>query len=83
MGTTFLNSAPWRCIFRSALANLFPTGQWKGETPMSNPNQQESQRVLSRMGARILTPEEIAQVNGSQNQTFVFTHVIFPDTTKD
>jgi hypothetical protein len=51
---------------------------------MSNPNQQEpSQRVLSRMGARILTPEEAAQVNGSQNQTFVFTHVIFPDTTRD
>ena len=50
---------------------------------MSNPNQQPSQRVLSRIGARILTPEEAAQVNGSQNQTFVFTHVIFPDTTRD
>jgi len=49
---------------------------------MQNSNQL-SQRVLSRMGARVLTPEEAAQVNGSQNQTFVFTHVLFPDTTKD
>jgi hypothetical protein len=49
---------------------------------MHNSNQ-PSQRVLSRIGARILTPEEAAQVNGSQNQTFVFTHVLFPDTTKD
>jgi hypothetical protein len=50
---------------------------------MSNPNQQESQRVLSRLGARILTPEEATQVNGSQNQTFAFTHIINPDTTRD
>lgn len=50
---------------------------------MSNPNQQDSQRVLSRMGARILTPQEIAQVSGSQNQTFAFTHIINPDTTRD
>lgn len=50
---------------------------------MSNPNQQQSQRVLSRLGARVLTPEEAAQVTGSQNQTFAFTHIINPDTTKD
>jgi hypothetical protein len=50
---------------------------------MSNPNQQPSQRVLGRMGARILTPEEAAQVNGSQNQTFAFTHIINPDTIRD
>ena len=50
---------------------------------MSNPNQQESQRVLGRMGARILTPQEITQVSGSQNQTFAFTHIINPDTTRD
>jgi hypothetical protein len=49
---------------------------------MQNSNQ-PNQRVLSRMGARILTPEEAAQVNGSQNQTFAFTHVINPDTTRD
>jgi hypothetical protein len=49
---------------------------------MQNSNQ-PSQRVLSRMGARILTPEEAAQVNGSQNQTFAFTHIINPDTTRD
>jgi hypothetical protein len=50
---------------------------------MQNPNQQPSQRVLSRMGARVLTPEEAAQVSGSQNQTFAFTHIINPDTTRD
>jgi hypothetical protein len=50
---------------------------------MSNPNQQLNQRVLSRMGARLLTPEEIARVSGSQNQTFAFTHIINPDTTRD
>jgi len=50
---------------------------------MQNSNQQPSQRVLSRMGARVLTPEEAAQVSGSQNQTFAFTHVINPDTTRD
>ena len=50
---------------------------------MSNPNQQDSPRVLSRMGARILTPEEVTQVSGSQNQTFAFTHIINPDTTHD
>jgi hypothetical protein len=50
---------------------------------MSNPNQQPNQRVLSRIGARILTPEEAAQVSGSQNQTFAFTHIINPDTTRD
>lgn len=50
---------------------------------MSNPNQPESQRVLSRMGARILTPEEAAQVRGSENQTFAFSHIINPDTTRD
>jgi hypothetical protein len=50
---------------------------------MSNRNQQQSQRVLGRLGARILTPEEAAQVTGSQNQTFAFTHIISPDTTKD
>jgi hypothetical protein len=50
---------------------------------MSNPNQQPNQRVLSRMGARVLTPEEAAQVSGSQNQTFAFTHVINPDTVRD
>jgi hypothetical protein len=49
---------------------------------MQNSNQ-PNQRVLSRMGARILTPEAAAQVNGSQNQTFAFTHVINPDTTRD
>ena len=50
---------------------------------MQNPNQQPTQRVLSRMAARVLTPEEAAQVSGSQNQTFAFTHVINPDTTRD
>jgi len=49
---------------------------------MQNSNQ-PSQRVLSRMGARILTPEEAAQVSGSQNQTFAFTHIISPDVTRD
>ena len=50
---------------------------------MSNPNQQPSQRVLSRMGARILTPEEAAQVSGSQDRTFAFTHIINPDVVHD
>jgi hypothetical protein len=49
---------------------------------MQNSNQ-PSQRVLSRMGARILTPEEAAQVSGSQNQTFAFTHIINPDVVRD
>jgi hypothetical protein len=46
-------------------------------------NQSDSQRVLSRTGARILKPEELTQVNGARNQTFAFTHVINPDTTTD
>lgn len=50
---------------------------------MSNPNQQPNQRVLSRMGARVLTPEEAALVSGSESQTFAFTHIINPDTTHD
>jgi len=50
---------------------------------MSNPNHQPNRRVLSRMGARVLTPEEAAQVTGSQTQTFAFTHIINPDTTRD
>jgi hypothetical protein len=49
---------------------------------MQNSNQ-PSQRVLSRMGARVLTPEEAAQVSGSQNQTFAFTHIINPDVVRD
>lgn len=40
-------------------------------------------RVLVREGARTLTLEEIAHITGGQNQTFVFTHVITPDTTHD
>lgn len=50
---------------------------------MSNPNQQPNQRVMSRMGARVLTPKEAELVTGSENQTFAFTHVINPDTTHD
>ncbi|HET8892433.1 MAG TPA: hypothetical protein VFQ41_26295 [Candidatus Angelobacter sp.] len=50
---------------------------------MSNPNQQPNHRVLNRLGARVLSPEEAAQVHGSQNQTFAFTHIIDPDTTRD
>lgn len=46
-------------------------------------NRQNDSRVLVREGARTLTPEEIARITGGQNQTFVFTHVIFPDTTHD
>lgn len=46
-------------------------------------NQSDNNRVLSRTGARTLTPEEIAHITGGQNQTFVFTHVILPDTTHD
>ena len=50
---------------------------------MSKSNQQEMQRVLARACARILTSDEIARVQGGQNQTFAFTHVINPDTTRD
>jgi hypothetical protein len=50
---------------------------------MQNQSQQPEQRVLNRIGARILTPEEATQVRGSQNQTFAFTHIISPDTTRD
>jgi hypothetical protein len=52
----------------------------RGAKTMPNLNQQ---RVLVRNGARTLSPEEIAIVNGAQNQTFVFTHIINPDTTRD
>jgi hypothetical protein len=46
-------------------------------------NKPENSRVLVRAGARALTPEEIARITGGQNQTFAFTHVINPDTTRD
>jgi hypothetical protein len=68
-------------LFLLPLANLFNWPMERRNT-MQNSNQ-PNQRVLSRMGARVLTPEEAAQVSGSQNQTFAFTHVINPDTTKD
>ena len=50
---------------------------------MSNLNQVETQRVLGRAGARVLTAEEAAKVRGAQSQTFAFTHLINPDTTHD
>lgn len=50
---------------------------------MSHLNQMNTQRVLGRAGARILTAEEAARVHGAQSQTFAFTHVINPDTTHD
>ncbi len=50
---------------------------------MSQLNAYDTQRVLGRAGARILTPQEIAQIHGAQSQTFAFTHVINPDTTHD
>jgi hypothetical protein len=41
---------------------------WKGEQKMlSNP---ENKRVLGRMGARVLTPEEIKQVSGGSTWIF-------------
>jgi len=43
----------------------------------------ETPRVLAREGARTLNHEEIALIHGGQNQTFAFTHVINPDTTRD
>lgn len=46
-------------------------------------NEQEQQRVLARSGARILTSAETDRIHGGQNQTFAFTHVINPDTTRD
>lgn len=51
------------------------------EKPMTN--QSDNNRVLSRTGARLLTPGEIANITGAQNQTFAFTHVLFPDVVKD
>jgi hypothetical protein len=50
---------------------------------MPNSNHQETQRVLARACARILTSEEIERIHGGQNQTFSFTHIINPDTTRD
>jgi hypothetical protein len=82
----------WESFFEQhSIAIAFPCPLWlpfshwpmERRNTMSNPNQQPNQRVLSRMGARILTPEEAAQVRGSQNQTFAFTHIISPDTTRD
>jgi len=43
----------------------------------------DQNRVLSRTGARTLTPEEIARVGGARNQTFAFTHVITDDVIRD
>ena len=51
------------------------------EMLMTNPS--DNNRVLSRTGARTLTLEEIAQVGGARNQTYVFTHVNFDDVTRD
>ena len=50
---------------------------------MPDSNQQETERVLARACARILSSDEIARVHGGQNQTFAFTHVINPDTVRD
>lgn len=50
---------------------------------MSDSNQQQTERVLGRAGARVLTSEEIAHISGAQNQTFAFTHVITDDVTRD
>jgi len=50
---------------------------------MSNPKQTDTQRVLGRAGARDLNPEEMSRVAGGQNRTFVFTHVILDDVTRD
>ena len=50
---------------------------------MSNQKQRETQRVLSRAGARILTREEITRISGARNETFVFTHVDLGDVTRD
>jgi len=46
-------------------------------------HESDQNRVLSRIGARTLTPEEIAQVGGARNQTYAFTHVITDDVTRD
>lgn len=43
----------------------------------------ESQRVLGRAGARLLTKQELATIVGGRNQTFVFTHVTIDDVTRD
>ena len=50
---------------------------------MSNQKQRETQRVLSRTGARILTTEEIARITGARSETFVFTHVTLGYVTHD
>jgi len=56
---------------------------WKGVKIMPDFKLQETPRVLARDGARTLSSEEIACIHGGQNQTFAFTHVINPDTTRD
>lgn len=50
---------------------------------MSDSNQQQTKRVLGRAGARVLTSEEIAHINGGTSQTFAFTHVTTDDVTHD
>lgn len=51
---------------------------------MSNSHQQqETPRVLVRIGSRILTRDDIERVSGGQNQTFAFTHFITDDVTRD
>jgi hypothetical protein len=50
---------------------------------MSDSNQQNTDRVLGRACARVLTSEEIAHISGATSQTFAFTHVISDDVTHD
>jgi hypothetical protein len=69
-------------IYASSPASLAALADRKEKT-MSDSNQQQTQRVLGRAGARILTSEEMAHINGAQNQTFAFTHVISDDVTHD
>jgi len=44
---------------------------------------EKADRVLSRMGARELTQEQITHVAGGENCTFFFTRIPNPDTVHD
>jgi hypothetical protein len=69
-------------IFEISPTRLIALAESKGEI-MSGSNQKDTQRVLARACARILTSDEIASIGAGQNQTFAFTHVITNDTTRD
>ena len=70
-------------LFEFPATRLGHVGQIERRKIMPDSIQQETSRVLARACARILTSEEIARVSAGQNQTFAFTHVINPDTTRD